>query len=106
MTCNGKLINSYTPNTNQHSPIEGFEIITCRELPDYEGGTILEQVKTVEEFLNTDEESIDSPFYRIFAIYKKHINKSKKHMGDFYDIKQAISFISDLTGTEVHIYSY
>jgi hypothetical protein len=106
MTCEGKLINSYTPNTNPKSPIEGFEIITCRELPDYEGGTILQEIKTAEEFLNTDGESIDEPFYRIFAVYRKETSRSKKAIGDFYNIKNAMSFLQDITGTDVHIYSY
>ena len=102
----GKLINSYTPNTNHRSPIEGFEIITCRELPDYNGGTILEQVKTAEEYLNADEEALDDPFYRVFAVYKQETNRTKKVLADFYDIKQAVSFIEDLTGIQTHIYSY
>lgn len=93
-----KLINSYTPNTNHRSPIEGFEIITCRELSDYEGGTIIEQVKTVEEYLNADEQALDDPFYRVFAVYKKETCRSEKALADFYDIKQAVSFIEDLTG--------
>lgn len=103
---NGKLINSYTPNTNHRSPIEGFEIITCRELSDYSGGTIIEEVKTAEQYLNTDEEAIDDPFYRVFALYRKETNRSKKIIADFYDIKQAVSFIEDITGIETHIYSY
>lgn len=106
MSFNGKLINSYTPNTNPRSPIEGFEIITCRELSDYEGGTIIEEVKTAEEFLNADTEALDEPFYRVFAVYKKETSRSRKAFGDFYDIKQAVSFIQDLTGIETHIYSY
>jgi hypothetical protein len=106
MSFDGKLINSYTPNNNHKSPIEGFEIVTCRELPDYEGGTILEEVRTAEEFLNADEEALDDPFYRVFAVYRKETNRTKKVLADFYDIKQAVSFIQDLTGLETHIYSY
>ena len=106
MSCDGKLVNSYTPNTNPKSPIEGFEIVTCRELPDYEGGTIMEEVRTAAEFLNADEEALDDPFYRVFAVYKKETNRSRKAIGDFYDVKQAVSFIQDLTGNETHIYSY
>lgn len=106
MTCEGKLINSYTPNTNPKSPIEGFEIITCRELPDYEGGTIVEEVKTAEEFLNADEISIDEAFYRVFAVYRKETARNKRAIGDFYNIKNAMSFLQDITGTDVHIYSY
>jgi hypothetical protein len=106
MSFDGKLINSYTPNNNHKSPIEGFEIVTCRELPDYEGGTILEEVRTAEEFLNADEEALDDPFYRVFAVYKKEIGKPKKIIADFYDINQAIDFIYDLTGENINIISY
>jgi hypothetical protein len=106
MSFDGKLINSYTPNTNTKSPIEGFQIITCRELSDYEGGTVIEQVKTAEEFLNADEAALDEPFYRIFAVYRKGTNRSPKAIADFYEIKQAMSFIEDLPGIETHIYSY
>ncbi|MEB3201395.1 MAG: hypothetical protein VKK05_01105 [Synechococcus sp.] len=106
MSCNGKLINSYTPNTNPKSPIEGFEIVTCRELPDYNGGTILEEVRTAEEFLNADEEALDHPFYRVFAVYRKETNRSKKAIADFYDVRHAMFFIQDLTGIETHIYSF
>lgn len=106
MSCDGKLVNSYTPNNNLKSPIEGFEIVTCRELSDYSGGTILEEVRTVEEFLNADEQALDDPFYRVFAVYKKETNRPKKVLADFYDIKQAVCFIEDITGIETHIYSY
>ena len=50
---NGKLVNSYTLNTNNKSPIKAFEILTCREFSDYNGGTIIEVVKTAEDYLDT-----------------------------------------------------
>ena len=102
----GKLVNSYTLNTNNKSPIVGFEIITCREFNDYEGGTIIEQIRTAEDFLDTEEFGLDEPFYRIFAVYKKDYYKSRKAIADFYDIKEAMTFIEELTGSPVHIYSY
>jgi len=103
---NGKLVNSYTLNTNNKSPIVGFEITTCRELNDYEGGTIIEEVKTAEDFLGTDEFGLDEPFYRVFAVYKKEYHKSRKAISDFYNIKEAITFIEELSGNNVNIYSY
>jgi len=103
---NGKLVNSYTLNTNDKSPIVGFEIITCRELNDYEGGTIIEQIKTAEDFLNTDEFGLDEPFYRVFAVYKKDYHKSRKAISDFYNVKEAVTFIQELSGNRVDIYSY
>jgi hypothetical protein len=105
MICDGRLINSFTPNTNHKSVIKGFSIHTYRELPDYDGGTIIEQVNTAEEYLNADERAIGEPFYRIFAVYNKDYNKTDKALGDFYDHKEAMNFVYELSGNEVHIYS-
>jgi len=101
----GKLINSYHLNTNNKSNFKAFEIVTCREISDYSGGTIIEEVKTAEEYLNADEQGLDDPFYRIFAVYKEPSSKTRKAIGDFYDIKEAMSFLYDLTGDRVNIYS-
>ena len=101
-----RLCNAFALNTNKYSVIRGFEIITCREMNDYQGGTIIQEIKTAEDFLDTDEFSLDDPFYRIFAIYKKEYYRSRRAIGDYYDIKEATSFIEELTGSSVHIYSY
>lgn len=106
MSFDGKLVNSYTPNNNNKSYFKAYEIVTCREIPDYEGGTIIEQVKTAEEFLNADEEAVDVPFYRVFGIYKDGYHKTRKALGDFYNVTDASTFIEEITGVPVHIYSY
>jgi hypothetical protein len=112
---NGKLINAYVSNSSTKSAYSGFEIITCREISDYDGGTIIEQVKTFEEYLNADEVAISEPFYRIFAVYRPtrwtdqydietEYNR-KRCLGDFYDPIEATKFLQELTGYEVNIYS-
>lgn len=105
MNCDGKLVNSYTPNTNSKSPIVGFWITTCREISDYEGGTIIETVKTVEEYLDADELAVGDVFYRVIACYDKAYHSTKRAIGDFYSIKDAMNFVYELSGNEVHIYS-
>ena len=106
MERSNRLCNAFALNTNNKSVIKGFEIITCREMNDYNGGTIIEEIKTAEDFLDTDEFGLDVPFYRVFAVYKKDYHKSRRAIGDYYDIKEATSFIEELTGNPVHIYSY
>jgi len=101
-----RLCNAYVDHTSEKSMIKRFEIVTCRELSDYEGGTIIEEVKTAEEFLNTDEEAIDEPFYRVFAIFRDDYFKKRKAIGDFNNIYQAAVFLEELTGNKVDIYSY
>ena len=106
MSKSNRLCNAYVLNTSEKSIIKAFEIVTMRELPDYNGGTIIEEVKTAEEFLNTDEEGIDQPFYRVFALFKEGYFKKRKAISDFYDIKEAVTFLEELTGNKVDIYSY
>ena len=106
MSRSNRLCNAFALNTNNKSVIKGFEIITCREMNDYNGGTIIEHLKTAEDFLDTDEFSLDDPFYRVFAVYKKDYYKTRRAIGDYYDIKEAMTFIEELTGNSVHIYSY
>lgn len=106
MMRSNRLCNAFTLNTNNKSVIKGFEIITCREMSDYNGGTIIEHLKTAEDFLDTDEFGLDDPFYRVFAVYKKDYNKTRKAIGDFYNVQEAMTFIEELTGNPVHIYSF
>lgn len=105
MGYNGQLVNSYTLNRNNQSFFEGFEIVTCREIPDYEGGTIIESVKTAEEFHNADEIALDEPFYRVFGVYRNKL-KPKKALGDFYNPKDAAILVQEITGSSVQLYSY
>lgn len=106
MTRSNRLCNAFALNTNSNSVIRGSEIITCREMNDYHGGTIIEELKTAEDFLDTDEFGLDDPFYRVFAVYKKDYYRTRRAIGDYYDIKEATSFIEELTGEPCYIYSY
>ena len=106
MSRSNRLCNAFALNTNDKSVIKGFEIITCREMNDYQGGTMIQELKTAEDFLDTDEFGLDDPFYRVFAVYKKDYFRNRRAIGDYYDIKEATGFIEELTGNPVHIYSY
>ena len=77
MERSNRLCNGFTLNTNNKSVIKGFEIITCREMNDYYGGTMIQELKTAEDFLDTDEFGIDDPFYRVFAVYKDNYFRNR-----------------------------
>ena len=106
MERSNRLCNAFALNTNSKSVIKGFEIITCREVSDYSGGTIIEQLKTAEDFLGSNEFGLDDPFYRVFAVYKNDYHRGRRAIGDYWHIKEATSLIEELTGNSVHIYSY
>jgi len=112
MGYDGKLVNSHTPNHhNSKSYFEAFEIVTCREISDYEGGTIIEEVKTAEEFLNADEIALDEPFYRVRGLYRKERTAPNNPtefavIAEFPRVEQAKSFLEDLTGEKIWIHYY
>ena len=105
MERSNKLCNAYVPFNHADSKISGFELITVREFNDYQGGTIIQEVKTAEDFLDTDEFGIDEPFYRIYAVYRPHYSKSRRAIGDFYHISEAIIFLEELTGQMVKVHT-
>jgi len=87
------------------SLFSSFEIVTVREYNDYNGGTYLDEVNTAAEFLDSLN-AYDDPFYRVYGIYKNQIPKSMRFIADFYNIKEAASFLHDITGQDVQIVSY
>lgn len=101
------LCNGFLKNNNPKSPIAYFEILTLREYTDYGGGTILDQVKTSEEFLTKDWDSVGEPFYRIYG--KRHIDDVLSKpiiLGDFESIDQVKDFLFNITGETPQIISY
>lgn len=100
--CNGRVLNN-----NPKSPIEYFELVTVREFPDYEGGTIIDQINSAEQFLNTEEEAIDEPFYQIYGKrYEYDDRTSTIFLGEFYSLDKAKEFLYNLTGESPNIISY
>jgi len=104
---NNTLCNGIVKNNNPKSPIAYFQLFTVREYNDYEGGTILEEVKSVEDFLSNDWGAIDQPFYRIFGQrYIDDVRTSPIFLGDFYSLDKAKEFLYNLTGEVPQVISY
>ena len=105
MTKSNNLCNAYVVNTNPASHYAGFTITTCLEMADPDGGTFIEPIENGDEYLDLLCEALDDPFYRVSAKYKSDLYKSFRTLADFYNIKEAILFIEELTGSPVDIYS-
>jgi len=105
MTRSNNLCNAYVVNTNPASHYAGFTITTCLEMADPDGGTFIEPIENGDEYLDLLCEALDDPFYRVSAKYKSDLHKSFRTLADFYNIKEAILFIEELTGSPVDIYS-
>lgn len=90
---------------NPKSPFSHLELVTVREYINTNGGTYIDQINTAADFLDNSN-AYDDPFYRIYGIYKEAIPKSRRFLSDFFDLKEAISFLYDLTGEDIKIISY
>lgn len=100
--CNGRI-----KNNNPKSPIEYFELVTVREFSDYEGGSYIDEIRSAEQFLDTEKESLDDPFYQIYGTrYSYDTRYSPIFLGEFYSLDKAKEFIYNLTGEVPDIISY
>lgn len=100
--CNGRV-----KNNNPKSPIEYFRLITVREFSDYEGGTIIDAITSAEQFLDTEDEALDEPYYQIYGQRYSHDSEYKAiFLGEFYTLDKAKEFLYNLTGEVPHIISY
>ena len=96
------LCNGIIKNNNPKSPIIEFELVTMREYSDYDGGTIIDVVKSAEQFLSDDYNPIDKPFYRIFG----KTAKETIFLADFFTLNEAKEYLYYLTGEIPQIISY
>lgn len=100
--CNGRI-----KNNNPKSPIEYFELVTVREFSDYEGGTFIDEITSAEQFLDTEHEALDDPFYQIYGIrYQNDPKFDTIFLGEFYTLDKARDFLFNLTGEIPQIISY
>jgi len=100
------LCNAYVSYSMPRSKYTGFEIVTMIEVNLVDAGTEIVMVKTYDEYCNLLVEAIQPPFYRVNGLYKAdRADRRKRCMGDFYDIKDAVVYLEDLTGNKVNIYS-
>ncbi len=102
---NGELCNAFVVNNNRNSSYSSFEITTMREVEDFDGGTEIRHIKSKEEYHLIEGVSLDKPFYRVSAFYREE-SKGSRTIADFFDAKQAVLFLEELTGIPVYIYSY
>jgi hypothetical protein len=100
-----KLCKASVPNTSDKSKFSHFELITVREYSDQMGGTYLDEINTATDYLDHNN-SIDEPFYRIFAVHRRSSPKKYQFIIDFLEIKDAINFLEDLTGENIDIRFY
>lgn len=86
---------------NPRSHILHYHIYTVRDINDYNGGTLSEEIATLEEYFNTDGLSIGEPYYAIYGTFKLDIPKSPIKIFETDDLKSAVYIVEELTGNHV-----
>jgi hypothetical protein len=96
-----RFYQGFCPNTgNSCSHFRGFDIVTEREITDYEGGSILESVKSAEDYYD-DEGMVGEVFYTIYGSFKIDFVQSSFKITTTNDLQTAIALVEHLTGNKV-----
>lgn len=97
-----KLFRGWCSNEgNPRSHILHYHIYTIRDLPDYEGGYIPEEVRTLEEYFNLDEVAVGEPYYAIYGTFRMNIPRGPIKIFETEDLKAAIFIVEELSGNKV-----
>lgn len=86
---------------NPRSHILHYNISTVRDLSTYDGDTIPEEVRTLEEYFNLDEEAIGEPYYAVYATFKFDIQRGPIKIFESEDLRTAIFVVEHLSGNKV-----
>lgn len=97
-----KLFTGWCSNEgNKTSNILHYHIYTIRDISDYAGGTLPEEVSCLEEYFNTDGLGVGEPYYTVYGSFKFDIPKSPVKIFETDDLKSAIYIVEILTGNKV-----
>lgn len=100
-----KLFNGWCSNEgNTHSHILHYSIRTVRDLSTYDGDSIPEEVRTLEEYFNLDGESIGEPYYCVYATFKFDIPRGPIKIFETDELRTAIFVVESLSGNKVKEY--
>jgi hypothetical protein len=72
-----------------------------RDITDYAGGTIPEEVNSLEEYFNADLMAKDDPYYAVYATFKMDVQRGPIKIFETPDLKVAVYIIEQLTGNKV-----
>ena len=86
---------------NSRSNILHYHIYTLRDISDYNGGFIPEEVNSLEEYYNLDELGKSEPYYAIYGTFKFNVSRGPIKIFETEELKVAIYIVEQLTGNKV-----
>lgn len=97
-----RLFKGWCSNSgNDQSRILHYNIYTIRDIKDYSGEVIPEQINTLEEYFSVDSLGIGEPYYAIYATFKFDIQKGQIKIFETNELRLAVYIIEQLSGNEV-----
>ena len=97
-----KLFKAWCSNEgNARSTILHYHIYTLRDITDYNGGSIPEEVNTLEEYFNFDNLAKSEPYYAIYGTFKFDVPRGPIKIFETEDLKSAVYILEQLTGNKV-----
>jgi len=85
---------------NSKSHFSKFIIETAHDITDYDGGTIIETIKRMEDYYFCDER-VGEPYYLVHGILKPDFRHSVKFIAASDTLKNAIELVEHLSGNDV-----
>lgn len=86
---------------NPRSHILHYHIYTLRDISDYNGGTIPEEVNSLEEYFNVDGLGLNETYYAVYATFKMDIPRGPIKIFETPDLKVAVYIVEQLSGNKV-----
>lgn len=101
MISKNRFYQGYCLNSgNKSSHFRLYKIETEREITDYEGGTIIESIKSTEDYWD-DTEAVGDPFYTIYGSFKIDFVQSSLKITSTDSLQEAINLVEHLSGNKI-----
>lgn len=86
---------------NKKSNVLRYDIYTVRDITDYNGGSLSEEVTTLEEYFNLDSLSTGDPYYAVYLTFKSNVPRGPIKAFETAELKVAIYIVQQLSGNAV-----
>jgi hypothetical protein len=96
-----RFYNGWCSNAgNPRSHIIHYLIRTIRDISDYDGGHISEEVNNIEEYFNLDSRGLGDPYYAVYASFKFDFKTGPIKIFEGDDLRTAIFIVETLSGNK------
>lgn len=86
---------------NTRSNILHYHIYTLRDITDYNGGSIPDEVNTLEEYYNLDNMSKSEPYYAVYGTFKFNVSRGPIKIFETEELRSAIFIVEQISGNKV-----